>query len=267
MMTISSGLTASGLAAPALNDVLAALGDRVAPVSMALERTLPTPADCADLFAEGGLVRGRTLSSGGPAATSVMLRLVAAAVEAGGWMAVIDVPTLGLDAASELGIALERVVAIDTRRSGSDAGERAGEVDAAVWADVIAAAADGFEVLVTRVPSDVRPSTLRKVVTRLQQRGVVMMVVGDPGPLVCDGVIDTGRQVWAGVGAGWGRLERRVVEVTATGRRLPGQRCRTMEFPVPESHGSESSESPSSESPSSELPVPEPSIHELSTAS
>ena len=236
-MTISS--------APALNEVLTALGDRVAPVSMALERTLPTPADCADLFAEGGLVRGRTLSSTGPAATTVMLRLVAAAVEEGGWMAVIDVPTLGLDAASELGIALERIVAIDTRRTGSDTGD----IDAGVWADVVAAAADGFEVLVTRVPGDVRPSTLRKVVTRLQQRGVVMMVVGDPGPLSCDGVIDTGHQVWGGVGAGWGRLEHRVVEVTATGRRLPGQRCRTMEFPV------------------SGSPALEPSIPELSTAS
>ena len=241
-MTISS--------APALNEVLTALGDRVAPVSMALERTLPTPADCADLFAEGGLVRGRTLSTTGPAATTVMLRLVAAAVEAGGWMAVIDVPTLGLDAASELGIALERVVAIDTR-------------DAGVWADVVAAAADGFEVLVTRVPGDVRPSTLRKVVTRLQQRGVVMMVVGDPGPLACDGVIDTGHQVWAGVGAGWGRLEQRVVEVTATGRRLPGQRCRTMGFPVSESHGSEVD---GSEVDGSEVEGA-PSIPELSTAS
>jgi hypothetical protein len=251
-MTISS--------APGLNEVLAALGDRVAPVSMALERTLPTPADCADLFAEGGLVRGRTLSTAGPAATTVMLRLVAAAVEAGGWMAVIDVPTLGLDAASELGIALERVVAIDTR--GAD------DVDAGVWADVVAAAADGFEVLVTRVPGDVRPSTLRKVVTRLQQRGVVMLVVGDPGPLACDGVIDTGHQVWAGVGAGWGRLERRVVEVTATGRRLPGQRCRTMEFPVSEVDGAEvdSAEVDGAEVDSAEVDGA-PSIHELSTAS
>lgn len=216
----------SALTAPGLSEVLAALGDRVAPVSMAFERTLPTPADCVDLFAEGGLVRGRTLSFAGPAATTVMLRLVAAAIEAGGWMAVIDVPTLGLDAASELGIALERVVAVDTQ-------------DPDVWADVVAAAADGFEVLVTRVPSEVRSSTLRRVIARLQQRGVVMMVVGDPGPLACDGVIDTGHQVWTGVGGGWGRLEQRVVEVTAGGRRLPGERRRKMEFPVPELQNAE----------------------------
>ena len=212
-------------ASTALTNVLTALGDRVAPVSMALERTLPTSPECADLFAEGALVRGRVLSCVGPASTTVALRLVAAAVEAGGWMAVIDVPMLGLDAASELGIALERVVSITSSREG-------GVADAEVWADVIAAAADGFEVLVTRVPADVRPATVRKVATRLQQRGVVLVVLGDPGPLVCDGVVGSGGQVWSGVGAGWGRLKHRSVEVTATGRRLPGQRCRTMEFPV-----------------------------------
>jgi len=211
----------------ALTNVLTALGDRVAPVSMALERTLPTSPECADLFAEGALVRGRVLSCVGPASTTVALRLVAAAVEAGGWMAVIDVPMLGLDAASELGIALERVVSITSSREGG-----AADADAEVWADVVAAAADGFEVLVTRVPADVRPATVRKVATRLQQRGVVLVILGDPGPLVCDGVIGSGGQVWSGVGAGWGRLEHRSVEVTATGRRLPGQRCRVMEFPV-----------------------------------
>lgn len=212
----------------ALTHVLTALGDRVAPVSMALERTLPTSPECAELFAEGALVRGRVLSCTGSASTTVAMRLVAAAVAAGGWMAVVDVPMLGLDAASELGIALERVVSITT----AGAGAGAGTGDAEVWADVVAAAADGFEVLVTRVPGDVRPATARKVATRLQQRGVVLVVLGDPGPLVCDGVVDSGGQVWSGVGAGWGRLERRSVEVAATGRRLPGQRCRTFVYPA-----------------------------------
>ena len=204
----------------ALTDVLTALGDRVAPVSMALERTLPTSPECAELFAEEALVRGRVLSSAGAASTTVAMRLVAAAVAAGGWLAVVDVPTLGLDAASELGIALERVVSITTSS------------DAEVWAEVVAAAADGFEVVVTRVPDGVRPASARKVATRLQQRGVVLVVLGDPGPLVCDGSVGSRGQVWSGVGAGWGHLEHRSVEVMATGRRLPGQRCRTLEFPA-----------------------------------
>ena len=99
---------------PPLASVLAALGDRVAPVSMARERVLPVAERVTELFSEGGLVRGRVLSCRGMAATSASLALVAAAVAAGSWLAVIDVPTLGLDAASELGVPLERIVAIDT---------------------------------------------------------------------------------------------------------------------------------------------------------
>ena len=216
--------------APPLASVLAALGDRVAPVSMARERVLPVVGHAAELFSEGGLVRGRVLSCRGMAATSASLDLVAAAVAAGSWMAVIDVPTLGLDAASELGVPLERIVAIDTAL-----GEKTTEANraerAARWADVVAAAADGFEVMLTRVPAEVTASTVRKVATRLQQRGVVMLVLGDPGPLVCDGVIDTTEQVWSGVGAGWGHLQQRTVDMSASGRRVPGRRCVSLALP------------------------------------
>jgi hypothetical protein len=216
--------------APLLTSVLAALGDRVAPVSMARERVLPVAGHVAELFSEGGLVRGRVLSCRGMAATSASLDLVAAAVAAGSWLAVIDVPTLGLDAASELGVPLERIVAIDTslgeKTTEANVGERA-----ARWADVVAAAADGFEVILTCVPAEVTASTVRKVATRLQQRGVVMLVLGDPGPLVCDGVIDTTEQVWSGVGAGWGHLQQRTVDMSVSGRRVPGRRCVSLALP------------------------------------
>jgi len=243
----------------ALAEVLTALGDRVAPVSMALERTLPTAPECAELFVEGGLVRGRTLSCVGPASTTVALRLVAGAVAAGGWLAVVDVPTLGLDAASELGVALERVVSIHTTADQDSADQDSVDQDSAgVWADVVAAAADGFDVVLTRVPDGVRAATARKVATRLQQRGVVMVIVGDPGLLVCDGVVESSRQVWSGVGAGWGHFQHRSVEVAATGRRLPGRRRRTIEFPV-------SSEIAAPEIPAQEIAAPERSA--LSNAS
>ena len=121
---------------------LAALTERVAPVVLARDRTMPVGDELAGLFAEGGLVRGRTVACSGPAATSTALALVAAAVAAGAWMAVIDLPTIGLDAASELGVPLERIVAVGTGG------------DPARWVDVVAAAADGFDVLLVRVPSE-----------------------------------------------------------------------------------------------------------------
>jgi len=192
---------------------LSTLAERVAPLALAGDRTLPVAEAFTELFHERGLVRGRTLACSGPAATSLALALAAPAVAAGSWLATIDVPTIGLDAASELGIALERVVAVRT--------------DATRWPDVVAAAADGFDLLIARVPADASPSAMRKVATRLRQRDVVMLVLGDPGPLSCDGVLTADGAEWTGLGDGHGHLQHRRLVVEASGRRLHGRRrCR-----------------------------------------
>ena len=192
---------------------LSALAERVAPLALAGDRTLPVSEAFAELFPERGLVRGRTLACSGPAATSLALALAAPAVVAGSWLATIDVPTIGLDAANEFGIALERVVAV--------------RAEATRWPDVVAAAADGFDILIARVPADASPSAMRKVVTRLRQRDVVMLVLGDPGPLSCDGVLTAGGGEWVGLGDGHGHLQHRRLVVEASGRRLHGRRrCR-----------------------------------------
>ncbi|HSL73856.1 MAG TPA: hypothetical protein VK853_05295 [Ilumatobacteraceae bacterium] len=191
---------------------LAELHERVAPLALAHERTLPV----ADAFAElvGGLVRGRTLACQGPAATSTALALVAPAMQAGAWMAVVDVPAIGLDAARELGVPLERVVAV------------ASGTDPARWPEVVAAAADGFDILVVRVPTAVPAGPMRKLGTRLRQRDVVTVVLGDPGPMGCDGILHTEAPTWTGLGDGHGHLRTRDVAVRASGRRLPGlRRC------------------------------------------
>ncbi|HUS44017.1 MAG TPA: hypothetical protein VMY16_15240 [Ilumatobacteraceae bacterium] len=192
---------------------LSALAERVAPLALAGERTLPVAAAFAELFPERGLVRGRTLACAGQAATSLALALAAPAVAAGSWLATIDVPTIGLDAASEFGIPLERVVAV--------------RAEAARWPDVVAAAADGFDLLIARVPAELSPSAMRKVATRLRQRDVVMLVLGDPGALSCDGVLDADDVEWVGLGNGHGHLQHRRLVVEASGRRLHGRRrCR-----------------------------------------
>ncbi len=191
---------------------LALLTERVAPVALARERTMPVGDELAGLFAEGGLVRGRTVACQGPAATSTALALVAAAVTAGAWMAAVDLPTIGLDAASELGVPLERIVAIDT------------DGDTTRWIEVMAAAADGFDVLLVRVPNGLSAGAVRKLAVRLRQRDAVTVVVGDPGAMACDGVLNTEAPQWAGLGDGHGHLRERHVVVRASGRRLPGRR-------------------------------------------
>jgi hypothetical protein len=199
---------------------LTALAERVAPLTLARDRMLPVAEEFAGLL--GGLVRGRTIACHGAAATSMALALVAPAVRAGAWLAVIDLPTLGLDAAAEIGVPLERIVSVRT-------GAGLGSPDR--WPDVVAAAADGFDVLLVQVPADAPAGTMRKLAVRLRQRDVVTVVLGDPGPMPCDGTLETGASSWSGLGDGHGHLRHRRVTVQASGRRLPGRR--QCEFVLP----------------------------------
>lgn len=195
---------------------------RVAPVALARERTLPVAEGLAGLLPEGGLVRGRLVACTGPAATSLALSLVAPAVAAGAWLALVDLPTVGLDAAGEAGIPLGRMVAV----SSDD------------WVTTVAAAVDGFDVVLTggarrgRGRIGLRPGAVGRVRSRIQQREAVVVVVGDPGELPCDGVLDTTDPTWEGLGDGHGRLCRRTVEVRAGGRRIPSERRRRVHLPA-----------------------------------
>lgn len=210
----------------ALRDVLAELGERVKPVALARERTLPVAAPFDRLLPDG-LVRGQVVSSQGAAARSVAFGLVRDALAEGGWMAVVDVSTLGTDAAAEFGVPLERVVRIETGVD-DDSGT---DLD---WVDVMGAAIDGFDVVLTRVPAGLRsghrPAVVRKLGSRLQQKGAVVVTLGAAGSLGADIELTTRRTVWGGLGEGAGHLRRRVIDVEATGRRVSGRRDCSIEL-------------------------------------
>lgn len=243
-----------------LSAVLARLGDRVAPISLARERLLSVSAPLRGLFVEEGLVRGRVVSCRGDASTSVALALVQEAMAEGSWLAVVDVATFGVDAAGELGIPLERVVRIDCGASCGDAHDIADvgaaadgcsggdESRAANWVDVMAATIDGFDLVITRLPTDLGAAgstSSRRLVSRLQQRGAVIVVIGDAGTFPVDVTLSSTRAEWSGLGEGEGRLRRRRVDIEASGRRQPlvrrgsldlvGGRARVVLRTVPES--------------------------------
>jgi hypothetical protein len=199
------------------------LAAAVAPVTLARERTLPVVAPLAPLLPEAALVRGRALSCEGPAAASLALALTVEATVSGAWLAVVDVPWLGVEAAAELGVPLERLVRVDP-------GERAGTGGA--WADLMAAVLDGFEVIVTRVPR-IGAGALRRVQTRVQHRGAIVVLIGPPAPWSADVVMRVSAPVWEGVEQGWGHLRGRRVTVEAAGRRVPRPRRAELWLPGP----------------------------------
>jgi hypothetical protein len=225
--------------------LLAELGERIAPVSLAVDRVLPVVAPLDELFPERGVVRGRVLATRGSAATTVALGLAAAAMGEGAWLAVVDLPVFGADAAAEIGVPLGRVVRVDTAPAGGAAGATTGggaasagvatpadgaAERAAVWIDVMGAAVDGFDLVVATVPPAlrVRPSSaLRKLLARIQRRGAVVVLVGDHGAVAVDGTVSTEVDTWSGLGQGWGHLRHRTLGLAAHGRRAPGvRRCR-----------------------------------------
>ncbi|MEO7397294.1 MAG: hypothetical protein ABIW84_01895, partial [Ilumatobacteraceae bacterium] len=165
-------------------------------------------------FPDAGIVRGSVVNCRGGAALSVALATVSAASAAGSWLACVGLASLGLRAADEVGVALERLVMI------ADPAKPREEP----WATMLSALIDGFDLIVLRNPPHLRAGTTRRLQARSQARGAVLVVVGDPGHFACDLTIAGLSAEWEGLGDGSGRLVRRRLALSATGRRSPRAR-------------------------------------------
>jgi len=187
----------------------------------ARDRCLPVDEVFAPLMPDAGLQRGRVIGCSGVAAWSLALGVISRAVCTGSWVAFVGTPMVGLEAASELGVALERVVLVAVDGSSS------------VWAERVAAAADGFELIVTCPPVGAE-RVARRVRQRLQARGVVLLAVSPSTPsLACDVELSSTAVTWAGIGQGSGYLMARRVNVAVAGRRVPRRRECELLLPCP----------------------------------
>lgn len=205
---------------------LAAVAATVAPPTLAIDRTVPVDDAWAPVLPDG-LVRGRSVACVGLTAPSLALSLFGGALAAGSWLAVIDVPWLGIESARDLGIPTDRLVRIDTT---GISGERSGEL----WAEALAAAIDGFDCLLTRVPARIPSGIARRLETRLRRRGGVLVTLGDPDPLTADLTVTADDVRWEGLGSGHGHLRRRHLNAVVTGRRSPRGRGMTLQLPTPD---------------------------------
>jgi hypothetical protein len=172
------------------------------PVSLARERTLPVLPALSDLLPEGGLRRGSTVAVSG--ATSLALALLAGASQAGSWCAAVGLPSLGLVAAAEVGVALERFPLV----------ARPGEE----WPAVVAALLEAVDVVLVCLPRHVRTDDARRLVARARDRGAVLVTTGSSGALAADLRLSVAGATWEGLGQGHGRLRARRMDVVATGR-------------------------------------------------
>lgn len=163
------------------------------------ERLVPTVPALAALLPEEGLRRGTTVTVTGSA--SLVLTLLRGPSQAGGWCAVVGFAELGLLAAAESGIALERLALIPAP------GPR--------WPVVVAALLDAMDVVVVRPPAAPGAAGGR-LMARARERGAVLVAVGAWEGADLRLVVLERR--WEGVGAGHGHLRMGHLLVEVSGR-------------------------------------------------
>lgn len=173
---------------------------------LGVDRVLPVLPELRELLPARGLRRGSTIAvsaAPGPGgATSLLLALLAAASRAGSWCAVVGLPTLGLVAAAELGIALDRLALVP------EPGPQ--------WPTVAGALLDGFDVVVVGQTGSVAPAARSQLSARSRQRGSVLMPFGADWE-GADVTLSVVEGTWLGLGAGHGRLRCRELTVSACG--------------------------------------------------
>jgi hypothetical protein len=209
-------------------------------------RMLPMVPSLTGLLPGGGLRRGSTVAiavggfteargggSGvgdagvgdaargvGAGATSLLLALLAGASAAGAWAGVVGRPELGLVAAAEAGVALDRLALVPY--PGAD------------LVAVTAALLDGLDlVAVSCSAGAVRAADRQRLAARARQRGAVLLAFGPwPGADVELGCVPG---AWQGVDdGGGGRLRARRACVRLRGRVVPTGREATLLLPGPD---------------------------------
>jgi hypothetical protein len=178
------------------------------PVTLAGERSLPVLAALESLLPEG-IRRGATVSvDGTPGATSLALALGAAASREGAWVGLVGAPSLGLLAATELGLAPERLLVV-------------ADPPARSVASVVAALLDAVDVVYVRAPN-LTASDARRLLARAREREAVLVPLGR-WALGADVRLSVASPEWH-----WnGRLVARRVQVTASGKGVYARERRT----------------------------------------
>ena len=137
----------------------------------------------------------------------------------GSWCAVVGMPRLGLVAAAEAGVAVERFALVP--HPGPD------------WAAVVAALIDGVDIVVVATPGPVAAPVASRLAARARQRGAVLVPVGHwPG---ADLTLTVTGATWHGLSQGRGRLRTRELEVYVHGRGAAARgRRATLSLPARE---------------------------------
>ncbi len=190
---------------PSRPDLPADLVARLRPVSLSHARRLPLEEPWSALVPGAALRRGWSVvvqSGSGLGGLSVALGLLTGASRAGNWVAVVGVDDPGVVAMADLGLDLRRVLFVPRPRG--------------AWAEAVGDLLGGVDLIVVRPPGRCSPSTARRLVDRVRERGAVLVVLTEERswPVPADLSLAITQTRWATTS----RLEARYVTLRVSGR-------------------------------------------------
>ncbi len=170
--------------------------------------SLAAPEALASLFPQGRLARGISIGVMGSGGWSLAMALVGAALGDDGWMVGVGLEELGLVAAGELGVRLDRTVMIETPSPDT-------------WATVVAAVIEAFDIICLGPTDYIGHREAARLSARAREAQALLLHLdgGRSWPHALDAVLTVHPRHWSGIGAGHGHLQSRLVTITSTGRR------------------------------------------------
>ncbi|GAA4742761.1 hypothetical protein GCM10025783_12730 [Amnibacterium soli] len=195
----------AGMPAAARSETVAALQARIASMQARTlgARTMPTNEAVAPLLPGGALRSGVAYAA--PGSLALAMLLLAGPSAAGAWCGVVGIPEFGAEAAAELGIALDRLVLVPA--------------PAEHWLSVTAQLAEVLPVVLVRPPAaGASPGEVSRLASRLRQRDATLLVAGRWSG--AEATLEVTGGSWSGIGAGWGYLSARELDVVVTAREV-----------------------------------------------
>lgn len=194
------------------SQVVEQLRQRLGPVTLSRDQLVDVPDPLLPLFPFGGLQRGSLVGFGGAGSWSVAMAMTAAATGRNGWAAIVGIESLGLVAAAELGVDLNRLLVIE-----SPGAHR--------LAAVIATLLESVEVILVQPSRPIGTQAGRRIKAKAKEKGRVVFDLegAHHWPHAPDLVLTGKAEQWQGIGDGHGYLHLRQVHLNAQGRRSASQ--------------------------------------------
>jgi hypothetical protein len=179
---------------------------------------LPVPDGLAELV-PAGLHRGSTIAVSG--SVSLLLALLGAPSRQGAWTALVGMPALNAEAAAEAGLDLSRLAVINPPDDGWTSSSWTTAVGALLDAvDVVVARPDVLQRSTVQRASGISDGDARRLTGRARTKDALLVLFGqhaEAWPAV-QLRLAAEHGGWTGIGNGYGRLARRRLTVSATGR-------------------------------------------------